>query len=346
MTICRYDKQTIVTTKVDPIEDICGWVSGLRSSGYASDLLKEIHGFADLQEIKDSTKAITSHAEHAVHLLHQGMAGPVDVSYLPLYYCMLNLAKICIIATGYRKNLSKQRWHGATYPIEKDSQDLINETIYLKERGAIPLFYKSITGEALPNTSVKLALRQVYPYIRYVSHEYCSLYKAERGYVDIELEYKGNKNLGYKIQATIDLQGRQSGIKANELRVLRGFRQIAGNQLVFETDVLKGNLEDVQARLLTKVRRFLLVSDIDPLRNIRCDTPVSSSRLFAPEELHILLAFFHLSNVVRYKPEFLDKLKDSRSWALLVSLPRHGTLTFLEHFWSFMHKRVTIVTSP
>ena len=46
-----------------------------------------------------------------------------------------------------------------------------------------------------------------------------------------------------------------------------------------------------------------------------------------------MLAFFHMSNVVRYNPEFLARLKDSRSWGLLLVLRNHAVLKFLKLFW-------------
>ena len=47
-------------------------------------------------------------------------------------------------------------------------------------------------------------------------------------------------------------------------------------------------------------------------------TPISGKKHVFNEEMCILLAYFHLSNVVRYNPEHLFKLKDSKYWVLLI----------------------------
>jgi len=72
-------------------------------------------------------------------------------------------------------------------------------------------------------------------------------------------------------------------------------------------------------------------------------TPVSGSNLLLPEELPILLAFFHLSNVVRYAPERLLKLHDSKASAVLQSLIRQGAYRFIELFWSYLNKKTYIL---
>jgi len=50
------------------------------------------------------------------------------------------------------------------------------------------------------------------------------------------------------------------------------------------------------------------------------------------------LLFFWLSNVVRYSPEQLEELQDSRLWPILLTLRKHATLRFLILFWSYFHK--------
>ena len=62
----------------------------------------------------------------------------------------------------------------------------------------------------------------------------------------------------------------------------------------------------------------------------------SDGRLVIPQELAVLLAFFHLSNVVRYDPERLARLYDSRAVPVLEALRRHGLLTYLTTLWSFL----------
>ena len=57
--------------------------------------------------------------------------------------------------------------------------------------------------------------------------------------------------------------------------------------------------------------------------------PLQRGCLPFPEEFPIALLFFHMGSVVRYQPEFLAKLRDSRHWPILASASRHGLFKFL-----------------
>jgi hypothetical protein len=69
-------------------------------------------------------------------------------------------------------------------------------------------------------------------------------------------------------------------------------------------------------------------------RSSEAFTPVTRSKVPFPEEFPILLALFHLGNVVRYDPERLDKILDSKACSVVETLRRHATLTFLLAIWS------------
>ena len=171
--ILRYDSLRKSFSRIDPMLDISSWISGLRSRGYVSDLLKEKHGFTDLKKINKASKAISSHAEDSMNLLSQGMSGPIETSFLPIYYSLLNLSKMLIIFKGEQDELARQRWHGASYDNRKVSRDLMTEKITLHSRGAIPLFYRIVTNEHLPihSNHISVKMRDVYRYIKNISHE-------------------------------------------------------------------------------------------------------------------------------------------------------------------------------
>lgn len=87
------------------------------------------------------------------------------------------------------------------------------------------------------------------------------------------------------------------------------------------------------------LRTYLLYSDSDG----KPYTPVSARSLLLPEEIPIALAFFHLSSVVRYKPEFLSKLRDSRYWPVLAALRYHGLYRATLLFWSHVQQRTLFI---
>ena len=72
--------------------------------------------------------------------------------------------------------------------------------------------------------------------------------------------------------------------------------------------------------------------------------PSSTLKIFLPEELPIVCAFYHMSNIVRYNPEILGKIADSKYWPVLLTLRRHGLYKFLLLFWSYMNQCCTYIT--
>src|SRR5689334_7450317 len=115
MMIHRYPDTVQLTSELDPMADVTSWIRGLRSVGYTSDILRNIHGFIDKNRIKHSAQAISAYVDTAVQLLNQGQSSSTELSYLPIYYAMLNLAKAVTIFSGHMKELSMNKYHGATW---------------------------------------------------------------------------------------------------------------------------------------------------------------------------------------------------------------------------------------
>jgi len=64
--------------------------------------------------------------------------------------------------------------------------------------------------------------------------------------------------------------------------------------------------------------------------------PLSNCELLLPEELPLIIAFYHMSMVVRYNPDALRELSNSQFWPVLLVLRRHGIYRFLLLFYSFV----------
>lgn len=347
--LSRYDSIKTVSSKLDPIEDILNWVAGLRSNGYVSDLLKDIHEFNVSDEIKIASRAITAHAENTVNLFEQGFSSPKDVSFLPLYYAMLNLAKVQIIFFGKYNLLKAQRSHGASYnPNIKISKNILNEKIKLWKNGTIPLYYYSITKEKLIKSGESLIfkLSDIYPYIQSVSHEYDILYNHKYSFLPIEIELDGNDKKGYRLVTRFP-----QSMDKRKVKVLANFRKEpdikrtkkgriinATGESVYKTKLVRCNKVEYLKKTNSILRRDLLYFTILRDNKHIVMTPISSSKVIFPEELAVILAFFHMSNIVRYNPEMLEQLKDTKAWTLLLSLIRHGTFSFLEQSWSNIKK--------
>jgi len=137
----RYGEPDRVSTRRDPFEDLCAWTKGLRSHDYTGYLLRKYHSLRAAREIREAARAIGVHAEAAVDLIDQAKCGPPEISYLPYYYALLNLAKIYVVARGRGSALSTNKSHGAGYDRQANVQGaLAAEWIEIRSKGSIPLF--------------------------------------------------------------------------------------------------------------------------------------------------------------------------------------------------------------
>jgi hypothetical protein len=219
----------------------------------------------------------------------------------------------------------------------------MTDVITIRGKGTIPLLYNAITGARIPRGRLQLRMREVYPYIVHIGHEYAEAYNKlpKLAYINMDIE-SGEK--GLRLTAGVGKIAPGSVMpRKSELKVLANFARDAANPNRYVTSWVAGEQDAARAKLLSKVRRYLLYCFPESQDNIRALTPISNRQLMLPEELPIILAFFHLSNVVRYDPEFLARLKDSGAWAMLLTLRRTAPRTFLELFWANTMKRHLVV---
>lgn len=328
--VTRYSESKRISTKIDPLDDVLNLVDSLTSREYLTDILRVGHGMS-ATDANARTKLIVPHIEAAVQLIHQSENGPQNVSFLPLYYALLNFAKACILVGPHHNDLPRNRWHGATYPgSSKDSHSLFTENIVIKTGGAIPLFYRTLTGKAF-TTERTLKMKDIYPFILDVCAEYEIVVGQPSKFVLMNFSFVDNPNGTTTPRAIVHLEPYKATPNAGDLRVLVGYKKDSANPLQFVGPSFRTGDTSAFRRNL---RPFLLYDEDEFTA-----TPVSSKQLLLPEEFPVLLMFFHLSNVVRYKPEFLARVRDSRYWPILSSARRHSILKSLLRFWSFISNR-------
>ena len=346
MKMHRYDEKSVVYSNLNPMEDVHFWIRGLRSKGLATDILREHHGVRD-RSIKSRSVAISRHAETAVNLLEQGFEGPIETSFLPLYYGMLNLAKIYIICSDQYSLLRKKenKKHGATsLPHWGNPRNFLKDKILLFSKGTISIFYKTITGKEITNKNI-IELGEVYPFIADISHEYSSLYKTEYPLQFCGLEIIKDESNGHFVRLTLEGDIHRNSNHSQRNQFLTNFNKTKDNR--YETEKIQGDFEKVSTELKNKLKRFLLYEEV--LRDLRgkeiviTSVPISAKRVLFPEELPILIAFFHLSTIVRYHPELLFELKDSPEWGMIQTLSRHGAYRFLTLFWSYIQQKSVFI---
>lgn len=337
MQIFRHDRKEMIGSDLDPIEDILNLITTLKSRGYTCDLLRQKHNFTSVAEINKTSKLIALHVENALALSEQAYKGSHETCFLPLYYSTLNLSKVALLFYGKREELEKNRWHGARYKESEMTRTFLNERIEIKNSGTIPLLYRTLTGKYIPKTGIKVTLENIYSRISSIGAEYFTI-TNDRGKMFTHQSHIVADPNGHYLKITIlnnsDLANPPKPRMLRAYSRIKLVRPIKG-QPYYESRRIKGAYAVVEKQLLSEVNRILLSDESNRFSygNWYSYTPVDGRQHIFPEEMSVMMAFFHLSNVVRYNPEHLYKLKDSRYWALMLALRKHGFLRFVKLMW-------------
>lgn len=182
-------------------------------------------------------------------------------------------------------------------------------------------------------------MRDVYPFLNNVEAEYKLATGKENRIQTFRPSWRENKkNRGHQ-NLILRLQRRARDSKEYKPRDFKGLVQFKRDRA--DPDVFVGsvfpdgtgfNAPSVRAQFNT----FMIYDNLSG--NNTFTTPACSTHLLMPEELPIFLLFFHMSSVVRYKPEFLFRTRDSQYWPMLSAARRHCLLKMLILAWSFVHK--------
>lgn len=345
----RYSSVSMASSPLDPFDDVLSWIDGLKSRGYTSDLLRQHHGFSGRREIQAAARAISTHTSAALGLIEQARSGPDSLSFLPLYYSILNLSKAYIWSARKGSLLSSNRQHGASYdPLQKSSRDIRTETLRLMPKGVLGVFYQTLTGESWYASRKQIALGKILPFVSGVSFEHRLAFGTWSSIARVSPETEKVGSADFRLKVSYFSPDGRRVPTLRTLRLFRGLKVDASDPtLLVSPRVQAASVEDARTELCDRhVRRFLFYDLLHTpaFGTVGVMTPVSSSHLFLPEEIPIWLAFFYLSSVVRYRPEFLAKLADSRTWPFLAAMRRHSLLRFLLLFWSHMNNSVFYLT--
>jgi len=345
----RYEAVNLVTSPLDPIKDVVCWVKGLTSTKYVEELLESKHNLLGPPSVRDRSKIITSFVHLGCEYLEQAEKGPPEISFLPLYYALLNFSKAYIAAGPYCTEISKNRKHGALYPPWTNARNLDNDTIKILPQGTIPLLYRTLVGEDMfKNTSSTLTLKMkdIYPYIFDISAEYKMATGNEPKLIPFRiLIAEGEKTERITAQVSQGYEERLEKINVKHLQGFDGLHLENENKGILVSDWYEaGNRDSLMSCLRPAMFYGYLLPAQTVIRTVIQFVPFCSKRRpLIPEELPLLCAFFHMSNVVRYKPEMLAKLMDSKYLPVLLALRRHGIYRFLLLFWSFFNQCCTYI---
>ncbi len=343
-SIGRYKDDHVICSDLDPIHDVLTLIQYLSSTQYVLDVMTRYHGVAKGTG-KERAKEIVSHVKTALDLIDLSLTGSTEVSFLPAYYAILDFMKIYILLGPFHNELARNRHHGAVYKgYSKKSQSVLTESIEVKKGGALPLFYKTITGQALVKQQT-IKMGEVYPYIRNIGIEYELATGRHPQLAAISLDVITNPKNGKDVpRAKVQTLDKSTTVGKSKLKVLKNFQRRNKNEFLGDPiRPLKARLVGDLSQSEDEIRRQLRTYLIYQPHSDFLLTPVSGKQLLLPEELPIALLFFHMSSVVRYKPEFLARIRDSRFWPVLASASRHALLTFMILFWSYVHQKDLII---
>lgn len=332
----RHDRARVIHSDLDPIEDMLNLMSGLKSRGYVKELLGDVHAFRSRAEIDKTASQISLHADIGLELAEQAMGSRAETSFLPLYYTCLDLSKIYLLFAGKRAQLASNRLHGASYDGSQLRKNLLNQTVKIHPRGTISLTYATMLSRAIPVGGAEVSLQEIYSLISAISAEYETICGQSMTFFEHRAVLVRDDKSGHYLQVSADMSFDPTSVrpKPSELQAYPGLRTISKRQEVplYRTPRRKGSFDAVAQKLTGAILRNL-ISDDAQAGNWRLYCPISSKTCVLNEDLSILLAFFHMSNVVRYNPEHLHKIMDSKYWIVLMALRKHGYLRFLKLMW-------------
>jgi len=335
----RYPQSYVISSPLDPMRDTLVLLEYLTAKDYLVSTLTSVHALSK-SAANARAERIMPHIRTAIAFIEQSLATPTELCFLPAYYGILNLMKTYILLGPHHAELSSQRWHGATYPVEeKDSRNLLTEHVMLKNRGAIPLFYRTVTGR--PIHSTRITMGQIYPYVSNITAEYFLATGNRSKIAAFKIDTIPYQPTGKKILMLQYLrqQGDVSQHSIRDFKGLRTFKQDQSKRDLFIGRPFPKTLSVRDKSYRNQFRPFLLYGFKKDIVNMAS----CSKRLLLPEELPIALLFFHMSNVVRYKPEFLYRIRASRFWPMLAAARQHCLLRMLMLTWSYIHQKELVL---
>jgi hypothetical protein len=350
MSLMRYPTNNTAISTQNGFVDLHDWLGFLCAKSYLHDLLVRTHGFTS-STAERRAKSIIPHVRVARGYIQQSLEGPKELAFLPTYYSILNLSKVAVLLGPRHADLSTQRLHGASYdPNLTDPRSVLTDAIKVHNRGVFPLFHETLTGRAAITKSLRLEIKEILPCVSGISHEYVLATGRVARFCGLQFGLRlnaPNQHLAATVfTSTTSAHGMVPATTRCVVPCLDSFKHRKGHP----PSVLMGPKFDEQngaldAQVTMHVKRYLLLRRSDERFN-RSYALMGPNKIEFPEEIPIWLLFYYMSSVVRYKPEFFSRLKDSKYWPPLSAATTHSFLDFLLAFWSYMHKMNYFLVAP
>lgn len=339
----RYPRVESFTTALAFDQDLLDLMQKFTSRGVVSNILREYHGMTDRRTIAEAAGNIKSFVRQGLKFLDQARNGPRIVSFLPNYYALLQLAKAVIVARRGPQITSQLLSHGLSYqPTAKDSQTLGSEELQIWPRGVFGEYYQIHTKMRLPDFRrrngkrqnrplLRVRMKNVYPFLFDAGYEFSSASgESPSSFAQVSLYSAGE---GSERSYSLRVEG-PKGLTKSSSPLFRSFG-VEGKSIKIKPGVA---LED---EFPTYLLYYPLVQSSVFVPT--CFTPLWRDRLHYPEEIPLFLSFFHLGSIVRYKPQFMERVMDSPYCSFLLAMERHCATKFCLLFLEAMMQATYLV---
>lgn len=334
--ISRYSAFEDAISELDRLEDALDLLSFLKAEDYVASQLQDSHS-KNTSTARKLAKRISAHAGMADQYARLSLVAPETTSFLPGYYSILNLAKCVSLCGAYHEEFNKNaQWHGATHnPKKKQSHSILTDEVRVRGGGALALFYQTITGTRISSDHYFM-MRDIYCLIREVSSELVIANGTAK--IPWLISFSAiDVSGGVRVVATvIGFDGAEFPGTVRTVPPLKGFKKIPKKSGVFEKTFSATSGFTLAEEIRSCISPEFLIYHNEHNTSAFIEQKPS---LPLPEEFSIALAFFHLSSVCRYNPEFMEKLSTSKEWPMMLALKRQGLYRFILSVWSYFIQR-------
>src|SRR5262245_50443999 len=141
MTPFRHRELSSVTSELHPFDDMLDWLAGLESMTRLTEIIQTTRGVTK-DVARQRAKAGAYFASIAADFIESSRGSQPHIAFLPVYYAILNMAKLMISCTHRAEEVTGGIYHGIQYPVDqKESQSLFTEIMRIHRRGVFPLLY-------------------------------------------------------------------------------------------------------------------------------------------------------------------------------------------------------------
>lgn len=314
-------------------------------------------GIKNISQRKKVFKHLQAYVRQAKNYYYSAKTLTARSSGLIYYYCFLNLVKAAIVIEN-PGIAGKKEYHGLEYSINKrDSFE--KETVKIKKSGIFPKIYawyfkRQINPQSLnistlfsycTDISYQCQLTNIYePKIHPSYFAFCINKKEKVGWALLGIAgvneiLKFKKSFAFffdnfeKIELPQSICREIFSIDAYNQRHFTFFQSIntkawssesvLSTTLEVRSEILKAFANVFQVNYFAKGSDFIISLPYKQRNQVRMD-----------EAIAIYLVMYYLSNLVRYKPDYLEGLLSKREMWLIDSFVRSCPITFLRNMIS------------